>query len=83
MATPKPKRRKPADFEDRLTLVEHLDELRSRIIFSGVFLVFAIIVCFVFEDTLLNIANDPLPGGFVPITLSPQDPFFTTVKLSI
>ena len=66
-----------------MTLVEHLDELRSRIIFSGIFLVLAIAVCFVFEDTLLEIANEPLPDGFVPITLSPQEPFFTTIKLSV
>ena len=79
---PKPKRRKPAEFDDRMTLVEHLDELRSRIVFSGIFLVAAIVVCFIFEDTLLEIANKPLPEGFVPITLSPQEPFFTTVKLS-
>jgi sec-independent protein translocase protein TatC len=77
-----PKRIKPAEFDDRMTLVEHLDELRSRIIFSGVFLVVAIGVCFFFEDTLLEIANEPLPAGFEPITLSPQEPFFTTVKLS-
>ena len=78
----KPQRRKPAQFDDRMTLVEHLDELRSRIIFSGIFLVLAIAGCFVFEDTILEIANEPLPSGFMPITLSPQEPFFTTVKLS-
>ena len=65
-----------------MTLVEHLDELRSRIIFSGIFLVLAIVGCFMIEDTLLEIANEPLPGGITPITLSPQEPFFTTVKLS-
>ena len=27
-------RLRPVDFEDRLTLVEHLDELRTRIIIS-------------------------------------------------
>ncbi|MEJ7875406.1 MAG: twin-arginine translocase subunit TatC [Solirubrobacterales bacterium] len=80
MATPK--RRKPADFEEHMTLVEHLDELRSRIIFSGIFLTLAVVGCFMFEDTILNIANEPLPKGFLPITLSPTEPFFTTVKLS-
>lgn len=80
--TPKGPKRKAAEFDDRMTLVEHLDELRSRIVFSGIFLVAAVIFCFIFEDTVLDIANEPLPGGFVPITLSPQEPFFTTVKLS-
>jgi len=80
---PKPKRRKPAQFDDRMTLVEHLDELRSRIIFSGIFLVLAITVCFLFEDTLLEIANEPLPPNYLPTTLSPTEPFFTTIKLSV
>ncbi len=80
---PKPKRRKPAQFDDRMTLVEHLDELRARIIFSGIFLVVAISVCFFFEDTLLEIANEPLPPNYLPTTLSPTEPFFTTIKLSV
>lgn len=79
----KPQRRKPADFDDRMTLVEHLDELRSRIIFSGIFLTLAIVGCFLVEDQILEIANEPLPDGFLPITLSPTEPFFTTVKLSV
>ena len=78
-----PKRLKPAQFEDRMTLVEHLDELRSRIVFSGIFLVLAIVLCFLFEDTLLKIANEPLPPDYLPTTLSPTEPFFTTVKLSV
>ncbi len=84
MAKAKVPRRKPAQFDDRMTLVEHLDELRSRIVFSGIFLLAAIIFCFIIEDTLLDIANEPLPEGFgAPVTLSPQEPFFTTVKLSV
>ncbi len=66
-----------------MTLVEHLDELRNRIIFSGIFLVLAIVFCFWQEDALLDIANEPLPAGFEPLTFSPTEPFFTTVKLSV
>jgi len=76
------RRLKPAEFDERMTLVEHLDELRNRIIFSGVFLVIAIALCFWQEDRLLDIANEPLPPGFEPLTFSPTEPFFTTVKLS-
>ncbi len=75
-------RRKPAQFDDHMTLVEHLDELRSRIIFSAIFLVVAVAVCFWQSDGILDIANSPLPHGFIPLTLSPTEPFFTTVKLS-
>ena len=76
-------RLKPAEFDERMTLVEHLDELRTRIVVSGVFLVIAIAVCFWQDELLLDIANEPLPDGFEPLTFSPTEPFFTTVKLSV
>ncbi len=81
-------RAKRASFDDRLTLVEHLDELRNRIIISGVFLLLAVVFCFWQNHELLEIANEPLPdtgpGGIPlePLTFSPTEPFFTTVKLS-
>jgi len=79
-------RRKRASFDDRLTLVEHLDELRTRIIVSAVVLLLAVIACFVFNHQLLDIANNPLPERngetLQPITLSPSEPFITTLKLS-
>jgi sec-independent protein translocase protein TatC len=81
---PRRRRLKPAKFDERLTLVEHLDELRNRIIFSGFVLVIAIAFCFWQDEKLLDIANDPLPANApVPITFSPTEPFFTTVRLSV
>jgi sec-independent protein translocase protein TatC len=78
------RRLKPAQFDERMTLVEHLDELRNRIIFCGIVLVIAIGVAFWQDELLLDIANDPLPPGTDnPITFSPTEPFFTTVKLSV
>ena len=76
-------RLKSADFDERMTLVEHLDELRSRIVLSGFVLVIAIAICFWQDELVLDIANEPLPAGFEPITFSPTEPFFTTVKLSV
>ena len=55
-------RLKPAQFDDRLTLVEHLDELRTRIIVSAVVLVLAVAFCFWQNHAILEIANAPLPG---------------------
>ncbi len=78
-----PRRRRPAKFDDRMTLVEHLDELRNRIILSGVVLALAIVFCFWQNHTLLEIANEPLPRDLDPLTFSPTEPFFTTVKLSM
>ena len=47
----------PVDFEDRLTLVEHLDELRTRIIISLAALAVAFGLCFWQNHLLLDIAN--------------------------
>ena len=76
-------RLKSAQFDDRMTLVEHLDELRTRIIVSAIVLVLAVAFCFWQNHALLEIANKPLPRDLEPLTFSPTEPFFTTVKLSI
>lgn len=70
------------DHEDRLTLVEHLDELRTRIIISIAAFGVAFALCFWQDNLMLDIANWPLPAGTIPITLSPTEPFFTTVEVS-
>lgn len=75
-------RLKSAHFDDRLTLVEHLDELRTRIIASAVVLVVAVGLCFWQNHLLLEIANAPLPGDREPLTFSVTEPFFTTLKLA-
>ena len=73
---------KPVDFEDRLTLVEHLDELRTRIITTlVVFGVFAAI-CFWQNNFLLELANEPLPGDRTPITFGVAEPFTTTLTVT-
>jgi len=72
----------PVDFEDRLTLVDHLDELRTRIIISIATFGAAFGVCFWQNNKLLDIANAPLPGERTPITLGIAEPFTTTVTIS-
>jgi sec-independent protein translocase protein TatC len=52
--------RRPVGHEDRLSLIEHLDELRSRLIICLAILAVSIGVCFAFNGTLLNIINKPL-----------------------
>src|SRR3954462_811196 len=52
--------RRPVGHEDRLSLVEHLDELRSRLIISLAILIVAFSVCFAFNGTLLAIVKKPL-----------------------
>src|ERR687897_1291118 len=70
-------------FDEHLSLVEHLDELRSRIIVSVAVLALASGLCFWQNSLLLDIANAPLPGDRVPITFGVAEPFMTTVTLSI
>lgn len=77
-----PRLPRAARFEDELTVVDHLEELRTRLIVSAVVLAFAIALCFWQNGLLLDLANVPLPAGQEPITLSPTEPFFTTVKLA-
>ena len=75
-------RLRPVDFEDRLTLVEHLDELRTRIIISIAAFAVAFGLCFWQNDRLLDIANAPLPGNRAPITFGIAEPFTTTVTIT-
>jgi sec-independent protein translocase protein TatC len=72
-----------AEFDERLSLVDHLDELRNRIIVSLVALGVAFALCFWQDDLMLEIANAPLPSDVPePVTFSPTEPFFTTVEVS-
>src|SRR6476660_9722284 len=75
-------RLRPVDFEDRLTLVEHLDELRTRLIIAGSAFAVAFALCFWQNDRLLDIANAPLPGDRTPITFGVTEPFMTTVTIT-
>jgi sec-independent protein translocase protein TatC len=75
-------RLRPVGFEDRLTLVEHLDELRTRLIISLVAFAAAFAVCFWQNDKLLDIANAPLPGDRNPITFGVAEPFTTTITIA-
>lgn len=69
--------------DDQLTLVEHLDELRTRLIVSIAVLTVAAALCFWQNNLLLEIANRPLPDGLTPITFGVTEPFLVTLTLSI
>jgi len=76
-------RLRAAKFDEQMTLVEHLDELRNRIIVSVAVLVVACGLCFWQNHLLIHIANQPLPDGLKPITFGVTEPFMTTMKISI
>jgi sec-independent protein translocase protein TatC len=78
-----PRRVKAVSHEDRLNLVEHLDELRSRIIVCAIVLGVALALCFWQNGLLLEIAGGPLPEGHEKlITFGVTEPFTTTVTVS-
>jgi sec-independent protein translocase protein TatC len=76
-------RLRAAKFDERLTLVEHLDELRTRLIVCIAVLAVACGLCFWQNHLLLDLLNRPLPPHKEPITFSPAEPFLTTFKVSM
>ena len=70
--------------EDRLTLVEHLDELRARIIVCAATLVVALALCFWQNHLLLEFAAGPLPSGDEKLlTFGVTEPLMTTVTVAV
>jgi sec-independent protein translocase protein TatC len=74
--------RGPVSHEDRLTLIEHLDELRSRIVISIVAFSVALGLCFWQNHLLLKVVNHPIPGHKEPLTFGVAEPFTTTLMVS-
>jgi sec-independent protein translocase protein TatC len=69
---------------EEATLVEHLDELRTRIFVSLGALILGFVIAFVFHHTLLDWLNAPLPPERQkPVTLGVAEPFLTAVKVSL
>ncbi len=71
----------PISHEDQLTLVEHLDELRTRLMISAGAFIVALSLCFWQNEFLLKIVNHPLKGR-EPVTLGVAEPFTTTLTVS-
>ncbi len=71
---------RPIEHEDRLTLTDHLDELRTRIIIAVSALLVATGLCFTQNHLILEIVNRPLPSNLPePITFGVTEPFTTTL----
>src|SRR4051794_9671055 len=74
-------RLKPVTHDDRLTVVEHLDELRTRIVIALAAFGVALGLCFWQNHWLLKIVNHPL-GDRKPVTLGVTEPFITTLTVA-
>ena len=72
--------------ESSAPLIEHLIELRKRLVWSLIALGVMTIVCFVFRDALWNFLAGPLraadPNAIVQ-TLNPQEVFFGIMNIAL
>src|SRR5919201_1446276 len=68
---------------EEATLVEHLDELRSRLIVMLLAVLVAVTVTYALHHRLVHWLLRPLPAARRhPITLSPAEPFITSFMVS-
>ena len=69
---------------EEATLVEHLGELRARLIVSLIALAAGFAVAYGFHDRILHWLNKPLPADLrKPVTFSPIEPFATSIWVSL
>src|SRR5712691_1148795 len=69
---------------EEATLVEHLGELRARLIVALLAIAVAFAVAYGFHGHLLDWLNRPLPHRFrKPVTFSPIEPFTTSIWVSL
>ena len=64
------------------SLVEHLEELRTRLIISLGSVAVLFIFTYAFRDTIIGWLSKPLPEGTKPLTLSPTEPFTTSFNVA-
>ena len=69
---------------EEATLVEHLGELRARLIVSLLALAAGFTVAYTFHGRILHWLNKPLPPHLRrPVTFSPIEPFTTSIWVSL
>jgi sec-independent protein translocase protein TatC len=67
--------------DESVTVVEHLDEFRTRLLISLTALLVAFAGAYVFQHQILTWLAAPLPDDKKLFTLGVTEPFFTTVKV--
>ena len=68
---------------EEATLVEHLDELRTRLVVSMVAVAAAFAVTFPFHERIVRWLKGPLPPDKKLITFGVAEPFTTSVKVAL
>ncbi len=69
--------------DEEATLVEHLSELRHRLVLGLAALVPAFLLAFAFHARLIEWLKEPLPPDKQLVTLGVTEPFTTAVKVSL
>jgi sec-independent protein translocase protein TatC len=67
---------------EEASLVEHLDELRSRLIIALLALGVGFVVAFIFHERLIEWLQEPLPADRELTTFGVTEPFTTSIKVS-
>lgn len=68
--------------DEELSVVEHLDELRRRIIVAISSLIGGFVLAYVFHESLFKFLARPLPGDNTQlVTLAPTEGLFTVLKV--
>lgn len=69
---------------EEATLVEHLGELRARIVISLAAIAVGFVVAYIFHENLIRWLEDALPPDHRKLTtLSPAEPFLTSMWISL
>jgi sec-independent protein translocase protein TatC len=76
------RRIKPIGHEEELPVVDHLDELRARLLVAAAAFLVAFGLTTWQNAFVIEVLNAPLPGDLQPITLGPSEPLVTTLKNS-
>jgi sec-independent protein translocase protein TatC len=70
--------------DDELTLVEHLDELRTRLIVSITVLLVAVSACYYENHRIYHLITSALPKGHRQLyTFAPGEAFFNAITISV
>ncbi|MFY9263906.1 MAG: twin-arginine translocase subunit TatC [Solirubrobacterales bacterium] len=77
------KRLRPISHEEELSVVEHLDELRTRLLTVGGVFIVVLGLAFWQNQRILDVINRPLPDGTVPATFGVGEAFMSTLTVSM
>ena len=76
-----------ADAAGKMSFLDHLDELRRRIVYAAISLAVGVVIAFAFIDDIFDFIMRPLqamlPAGQTLIYTSPTEAFMLYVKIAL